>query len=352
MKPLAAIAGKSIWLCGLAVCAAMLVFAYSRLGLRTAEQPITFSGLTMGTSYTVKLVEPPPSLDLPRLAEEIQRRLDGIDALMSTYRPDSELSRLNQYEGSQWFAVSPQTAAVIDEAIRVGRLTDGAFDVTVGPLVELWNFGPRKGTRDRVPSAAEINAARRQLGLDALEVRLSPPAVRKTRKDVRVDLSGIAKGFAVDQLAEHLELRGVHNYLIEVGGELRAEGRNHHKTPWQVAVESPVAGIRSVERVVPLDGAAMATSGDYRNYFEQDGVRYCHIIDPRSGRPITHRLASATVIAPACSRADAVATALMVLGPEAGYELAQREKLAVLLLVKTDAGFEEKSTVEFRNMLP
>ena len=270
---------------------------------------------------------------------------------MSTYDPESELSRLNRFDRPEWFEVSPETAAVVDEALRIGRLTEGGFDVTVGPLVSLWNFGPVRRTTDRVPPPDEIEEARARTGLEKVEVRLSPPAVRKHRQDVSIDLSGIAKGFAVDEIADLLERSGVENYMVDVGGEVKARGRNPKGKPWQIAVESPVAEKREIYKVLPLDRLAVATSGDYRNYFEQDGIRYAHILDPRSGKPIAHRLASVSVLDPSCMRADALATGLMVLGPENAYNLAVREELAVLFLVKTPTGFVEQTTPQFEQMI-
>ncbi len=312
---------------------------------------IAISGPTMGTWFTVKVTGPPPGVDAAMLEQEVVARLETLEGRMSTYDPESELSRLNRFEGSDWFAVSDETAAVLDEALRIGKLTGGAFDVTVAPLVNLWNFGPVKRTADRVPSQAEIDAVKARTGPELVEVRPSPPGVRKRRADVSIDLSGIAKGFAVDRVAEHLEDRGVRNYMVDVGGEVRARGRNPDGKPWQIAVESPATDARSIYQVIPLDGRAVATSGDYRNYFERDGVRYSHILDPRSGRPITHRLASVSVVGPSCMRADAWATALMVLGPEAGYNLALEHELAALFIVKRDTGLVDKATPAFERVL-
>jgi len=313
--------------------------------------PVTFSGPTMGTWFTVKVVDLPQDLEADALEREILDALGAMEALMSTYDPDSELSGLNRFEGADWFAVSAQTAAVVDEALQIGELTDGAFDVTVAPLVRLWNFGPARRTIDRVPSDAEIEAVKARVGFRQIEVRRSPPGVRKARGDVSIDLSGIAKGFGADRLAEHLDRRGIRNYMVDVGGEVKARGRNPRGKPWQIAVESPLTSTREIQRVIPLDGLAVATSGDYRNYFEQDGVRYCHIVDPRTGRPITHKLASVSVLDPSCMRADALATALMVLGPEAGYNFARKHELAVLLVIHGDAGFVEKMTPPFERVV-
>jgi thiamine biosynthesis lipoprotein len=334
---------------GLVLILAALLGAGCR-AQRELLELFTISGPTMGTSFTVKVVDVPPGVDPETLRQEVLDQLRRIDSLMSTYDPDSELSRLNRSDKTDWFAVSRETAAVVNEALQVAQLTGGAFDVTVAPLVNLWNFGPARHTGDRVPAPEEIEEAKARVGWQNLEVRLSPPAVRKKRADVSLDLSGIAKGFAVDQVAELLDRRGIANYMVDVGGEVRARGHNPNGDPWRIGVESPVAGTREVYKVLALDGLAVATSGDYRNYFEKDGVRYCHILDPKSGRPVTHKLASVSVLGPSCTRADALATALVVMGPERGYNLAEQEKLAVLFIIKSDAGFVEKATPEFERV--
>jgi thiamine biosynthesis lipoprotein len=336
------------------IALSLVVFCLARRhAASNGLQPLAvFSGSTMGTEYTVKVVRPPGSVDLETLEEGIRRKLARVDDLMSTYKSDSEISRLNRWDRVEWFEVSPETAAVIEEALRVGHVTHGAFDVTVGPLVNLWTFGPEPDSRGDVPSPERIEAARKRVGLQYLEVRRRPPAVRKTRTDLCVDLSGIAKGFAADQVAEHLERCGVRDYLVEVGGELRVKGHNRRQEPWQVAIESPLVGVRGIQRIVPLTDGGMATSGDYRNYFEKDGVRYSHIIDPRTAAPVSHRLASVTVLAPSCARADAWATALMVLGPEAGYQLALAEGMPAFFVVRGGAGFVERATPNFPEVLP
>ncbi|MBN1588808.1 MAG: FAD:protein FMN transferase [Pirellulales bacterium] len=309
-----------------------------------------FSGQTMGTTYTVKVV-PSTLLASPVERVEMRRAVEGalsaVDDTMSTYRDDSELSRFNASDSTEWFDVSCDTAEVIDEALRVGRLSDGALDVTIEPLVRLWNFGAGATPTDKVPSDKRIAQCKKSVGLEHLSVRLDPPALKKDRPDVHVDLSSIAKGFAVDRVAERLDRLGFENYMVEVGGEVRARGHNSLGQPWQIAVERPTDGPKQVHRVIALADRAMATSGDYRNYFEQDGRRYSHLIDPRSGKPITHRLASVTVLADRCMTADAWATALAVLGPEAGMARAEREGIAAAFLIRENHGFVERCSPAF-----
>ncbi|NLS90654.1 MAG: FAD:protein FMN transferase [Planctomycetaceae bacterium] len=328
----------------LAIAGTGLLFGLNRTPVDSKTRPAdagAFSGATMGTTYSVKVAGLSTAANRDRLAAEIQGQLDRINRLMSTYDPDSELSRFNASDSGQWFPVSPETARVVAEAIRVGDLSGGALDVTVGPIVDLWSFGPEARPQGVLPTGEEITAAMSTVGYTRLEVRHDPPALRKPSPACRVDLSSLAKGFAVDQVVERLEELGIDRYMVEVGGEIRTAGLNSSGNPWQIAVELPTTEGRGIQRVVPLDGRAMATSGDYRNYFEQDGVRFCHIIDPRAGRPVSHRLASVSVLADNCMRADALATALFVLGPEEGLQLAAEHSIPALFLVRTDRGFAE-----------
>ncbi len=308
-----------------------------------------FSGAIMGTTYHVTLVNAPRNLSLDAVEQETMERLQAVDALMSTYKPDSEVSGFNRTEPGRWYTVTEDTAQVVDIALKVSELSNGAFDVTVGPLVELWGFGAG-GTAQRVPSADAINAARARVGHSAIQLRPVPPGLRKMQP-VEIDLSAIAKGYAVDQVADHLEARGITNYLVEVGGELRSAGSNPDGHVWEIGIEAPSLLHSGAVQVIGLGAAAVATSGDYRNYFEQNGQRYSHTIDPRTGTPVQHRLASVTVVHPSAAWADALATAINVLGPEEGFELAQSMKLAVYLLIQTDAGFEQRSTSGFARYL-
>jgi thiamine biosynthesis lipoprotein len=303
-------------------------------------------GATMGGRYTVKLVDIPSSLSASALHEEIDAALRRINESMSTFVDDSELMRFNQAPTTDWVTASPELVEVLAEAQRVSALTDGAFDVTVGPLVNLWGFGPDPQP-DTVPADADIASARERVGFRMLETREHPPALRKQRPDIYVDLSAIAEGYAVDVLAALLDARGVRNYVVEVGGELRALGHNQRGRPWTIGVERPVADVRHVERTVEIDGPGVATSGDYRNWFEVDGRRYSHIIDPRAARPVGQDLASVTVVAPTAMRADALATGLMVLGPDAGYALAAREQIAALFILRDGGDFAERATPAF-----
>lgn len=305
-----------------------------------------FSGSTMGTQYTVKVVELPAAVLPTVLSEDIVRLLGEVDAKMSTYRSDSELSRFNDARNTQWFPVSQEMISVIDEALRVSTMTQGAFDITVGPLVDVWGFGPTLRP-ERVPAKLEIESELARVGFRHVHTREIPPALKKDLEEIVIDLSAIAKGYAVDKVADHLDDLEISNYMIEVGGELRLKGYNTHGIPWKIAVERPAPELRAIHSVIQPGDKGVATSGDYRNYFEQEGKRYSHTIDPRSGLPIDHRLASVTVIADTAMVADALATAFMVIGPTEGYSLAQRNNLAVFFVSKSVDGYSEQATPAF-----
>jgi len=317
----------------------------------TQERALTeFQGETMGTSYTVKIVALPAELKPERIGAEIAAILEKINGQMSTYLDDSELSLFNRSQETNWIDASQALAGVLQQAQHISAMTNGAFDVTVGPLVNLWGFGTSLGD-NQVPSEQDIREASNRVGYTGLQVRSSPPTIRKSRPDLYVDLSAIAKGHAVDVVAEYLQALGIDNYMVEIGGEIQAKGRNPRGTWWRIAIEKPSTGSRSLHTIVELNGVGIATSGDYRNYFETEGRRYSHTIDPVSGRPVTHKLASVTVANPSTMQADAMATALMVLGPEAGYRFAEEHQLAAFFIVKSEDGFYDKATAAFGQYL-
>jgi thiamine biosynthesis lipoprotein len=269
---------------------------------------------------------------------------------MSTYDEASEVSRFNASRTTDWIEMSAETVAVVDEALRISALTRGAFDITVGPLVNLWGFGPA-GRSPSPPSEEAIASALGRVGYGWLRTRQAPPALRKARADVEVDLSAIAPGYAADLVAEHLQAAQVPSFLVDVGGEMRAEGRSPDGTAWRIGVETPVAGRRRVQRVLLLADRAVATSGGYRSFFEAGGRRFSHTIDPRTGRPVSHNLVSVSVVDATAMRADALATGLAVLGPEEGPALAQREDLAVLFVLQDGDDLREQPTPAIVSLL-
>jgi thiamine biosynthesis lipoprotein len=308
---------------------------------------LVLQGTTMGTGYRVQVVDLPANVLPQRLQSDIDAELALVNDLMSTYRESSELSHFNRSRSLDWFAVSPALAFLAREALWTSETSGGAFDPTVGPLVNLWGFGPG-GEPDAVPSDKQIAEAQRRVGHHMLSVREAPPALRKSEPELYLDLSAIAKGYGVDRIAKLLDGAGVQSYLVEIGGELRGRGHNASGLPWRIAVERPDPGVREVHSVVELHGGAMATSGDYRNFFELDGKLYSHSIDPRTGRPVSHSLASVTVLAPTAARADALATAFLVLGPEDGLTLAESLRTAALFIVRTSNGYSDRRTTSLQ----
>lgn len=312
---------------------------------------VAFSGRSMGTTYEVKVARADLSPDdMREIGAAIEQTLERVNALMSTWREDSELSRFNARHSTEPFAIDFETARVLAVALEMSDKSQGAFDVTVGPLVEAWGFG--RTPLEDVPDADRVTELRTRVGWEKLTLDQAHSSLSKSVPDLEADLSAVAKGYGVDAVAEALEALGQTAYLVEIGGELRARGERLDGRPFRVAIEEPVIDDRRIHRVIDLRDIAMATSGDYRNWIEVDGVRLSHTLDPRTGRPITHDLASVTVLHPEAVWADAWATALNVLGPDAGYELAQREGLPAYFIIRTgDGGFESRATPAFVPLL-
>ncbi|RUM54129.1 MAG: FAD:protein FMN transferase ApbE [Methylococcus sp.] len=308
--------------------------------------PFQLAGTTMGTTFSVKISVLPDGLDTDELKQDIRQTFHDINSMMSTYLPDSELSRFNRHTGTDWVAISKPFGVVLAEAVSVSELSSGAYDVTVGPLVNLWGFGPGKKLPE-IPSAADIQTQVQRTGFRMVELDEPGQRARKTNPALYIDLSSLAKGYAVDRVTELLVNRGIDDYLVEVGGEIKLGGSRANGEIWNIAVEKPEAGVRSIEQVLQLTDVAVATSGDYRNFFESGGLRYSHTIDPRTGWPVNHALVSVTVLDASAMHADALATALMVLGPDEGFQLASKHQLTVLFIKKRGEGFETLKTAGF-----
>ncbi len=311
---------------------------------RLAE--LEFTGASMGTTWNVRLPGPPAGLDAETLRAELGKLLAGIEQSMSTWIPDSDLSRFNASPSTDWVMTSSELCVAIEDAQAISRQTMGAFDVTVGPLVNLWGFGPGEA-HARPPEALRIEEIMQSVGFTRLDADCDLPALRKDVPGLYVDLSAYAKGYAVDRAAELLAGQGIANYLVEIGGEVRLGGVNAKNGPWRIAIERPVSTGRVVQSIVSLTDAALATSGDYRNYFEFEGRRYSHTVDPRTGYPVTHDAASVTIIADRAAYADAMATALFVLGPADGLRFAEQRDIAAYFLVRAGETIEARSSTRF-----
>jgi thiamine biosynthesis lipoprotein len=310
------------------------------------------AGRTMGTSFTVKFLAGlpgAPDQSRPKVEAEIQQLLETINRQMSTYLSDSELSRFNECQRTNWFPVSLEVAEVFQTARSISEASRGAFDITVGPLVNLWGFGPEKRPW-QIPDADAIARLLPRVGYTKVAVQTNPPVLRKAAPEIYCDLSAIAKGYGVDRVVQYLETIRIHNYLVQIGGEVRAQGRNADGRIWRVGIQDPNDANRICRRVLLRD-RALSTSGDYEQSFEEHGRRYSHTIDPRTGHPVTHGLASVSVIHRSSAMADAWATALNVLGPEEGFDLARGEQMSVHMILRTPDGLAEKMTSGFQELI-
>lgn len=309
----------------------------------------------MGTSYTVKYLADASAPDAQQLQTQIDGALEEVNRQMSTYRADSEISRFNQMQQTDApLPISDDFAAVTAEALRLNRLTQGALDVTVGPLVNLWGFGPDKNIT-REPSAGEIAQTAAYTGIDKITLNRqnTGSTLGKAHPKVYLDLSSIAKGFGVDKVAGELEKHGIQNYLVEIGGELHGKGSNAQGEAWRIGIEQPniVQGSHA-QIVVPLHNRALATSGDYRIFHvDKNGNRLSHIINPKNKRPISHNLASISVVADNATTADGLSTGLFVLGESEALKLAEKEKLAVFLIIRDNNGYRTAMSSEFEKLL-
>lgn len=306
----------------------------------------------MGTTWSVKL-SVPDGWSNSDVRRGVMAELDGVIDQMSTWKADSSISRFNRAEPGTWQSLEPEFYTVVEAALACAALSGGAYDPTVGAAVDLWGFGPAP-RHEAIPEPDAIRAARERIGwsrlvLDAEHRRLLQPG------GVRLDLSSIAKGFGVDQVARYLRRAGFANFLVEVGGELRGEGVKPDGTPWFVELEHPPLGdgnsASGAEALIALHGLSVATSGDYRRTTVRDGRIYSHTIDPRTAAPVDHALASVTVVAESCMTADALATALMVLGPGPGQALAERDSIAARFVVREAFGFSVAMSTAMAAML-
>jgi thiamine biosynthesis lipoprotein len=335
-----------------ALMAAFFVLALP-IGCSNELEIQKLSGRTMGTTWSVVVANPITSHDQEVLQANIETVLAEVNRQMSTYDPTSEISQFNQSDQlDTWYPVSELFAMTTAKALGFSEVSNGAFDPTIGPLVNLWGFGPDAGV-EALPSEAVIGEAKSKVGFAAISVRTPETdggsAIRKSAQR-RLDLSAIAKGLGVDQVYRLLDDQGYANFLVEIGGEVRVKG-DKDGLGWKIAVEKPIRGERAVEQLLALRDVALATSGDYRNYREIDGIAYSHTIDPSTGRPVTHQLASVTVADSECAMADGWATTLLVLGPKKGFELAVARNLSAMFIERVNDEFVIKQTPRFERLL-
>ena len=309
--------------------------------------PVSLYGKTMGTTYTIRYF-PDSIKSSKQVKKKVDNLLEEINQEMSTYIKNSEISKINQDTSEDWVSLSPRLFEVLVAAQKVHDLSKGAFDMTVGPLVNLWGFGP-DGER-LVPHEKVLTRVREKVGHNRLELDVLKKRIKK-EKGVYVDLSAIAKGLGVDKVGMLLSRLGIKSYMVEIGGEIKVKG-DKRGSPWRLAIETPSKNDRMINKIINVKDLAMATSGNYRNYFKSGNKYFSHTIDPRTGRPVEHRLASVTVFHPeSCMIADAYATALMVMGPEKGPKFAEKQGILAYFIYGARGTFEEKSTMGLKQIL-
>ncbi|MCV6575782.1 MAG: FAD:protein FMN transferase [Cohaesibacter sp.] len=311
-------------------------------------------GYVMGTSYMVKAIDAKDKIDKEGLYNDIKASLDEATKTFSNWEEDSEVSLFNASPSTRPRPISMSFSHVLSEAMRIHALSDGHFDITLAPLIDLWGFGPNDD--ERLPTDLDITEALKQVGqarfLEHQVAKLDQPAtLRKRKGTVSVNFSAIAKGYGADLIARRLTRHGIDNFLIEIGGDLLTRGVNERGEAWRVGIEKPDPEGRSVHLVVPVSNLGMATSGDYRNFVKKDGKRLSHILDPGTGRPVEHDLTSVTILADSAMRADGLATALLVMGEEQGRALAEREKIAAYFIRRTHDGYVTSSSSAFDRLM-
>jgi thiamine biosynthesis lipoprotein len=302
----------------------------------------------MGTTYSIKFIDSEGLVDLPIIQADVDSILSKVNQQMSTYIKTSEISLFNSNKDTSWFVVSHDFAIVLNEAIEIYQQSDGYYDITIGPLVNLWGFGPAVSTNN-IPTNEAIRNSMKLVGASKLKVDTLHNSIKKTIPDLYCDVSSIAKGFGVDKVELYFSNININNFMIEIGGEVRTKGLNENGEKWRIGISTPLSD--GLQKIVAISNISVATSGDYLNYFEKNGVRYSHLIDARTGRPIKHNLASVTVLSKNCSTADALATAINVMGATVGYNFALEKKLPIFMIVREGDGFIEKMTPEFENYI-
>ncbi|MBU2513060.1 FAD:protein FMN transferase [bacterium] len=329
-----------------------LVFLIIILGSCTKDkvEPVEIVGSALGTVFSIKLVSIPADVNVSSLQFKIEELLTQIDSFMSVFYPTSEISRFNDTKSTDWFNLSPEVSRVIAESLQISEETGGAFDFTIGNQIELWGFG-RSAATGKIPDESKIQTALQTSGYQKFLISKDRSSIRKNDPGLSINLSASAKGYAVDRVAQLLEENKIFSYLVEIGGEIKTKGKKNGAKPWLVAIERPDVNKRSIQKILKLGNDSMATSGDYRNFFEIENQRFSHTIDPKTGWPVNNEIASVSVIHPSCLKADALATALIVMGFERGFQFAQKHNYRVFWILREQGELVEKYSPEFKPFL-
>lgn len=318
---------------------------------KSQKNLVQINGFTMGTTYSVSVIQDNESKkhSFDFLKTKIDSVLEEVNNKMSTYKKDSELSVFNESSDTNWYLISEDLFEVIKTAREISTKTDSAYDISAGPIVNLWGFGP-EARPVKIPTDKEIKERRDYVGVSKYILDVTSSKIKKKHQKVYIDLSSIAKGFGVDEVSRLLSSLSYSNFMVEVGGEVFTRGVNNSSKKWNIGISTP-DGSNKIQKIVAISENALATSGDYRNYFEENGVRYSHTINAKTGKPITHKLVSVSVIDDNCMLADGWATALNIAGIEEGLKIADDNGIAAFFIVKEDKGFKEMMTKEFEKYL-
>jgi len=326
---------------------AVLLLTFALPGCQQSSNEAAISGEAQGTTYHIKIVLNPTSTSLEEVRRVVSATLAEIDAQMSNYREDSEISRINRDERTHWLPASQEIAGLLVIAQTVYERSDGCYDLTVKPLFDLWGFSRHQ---NRVPTQDEIDTLLPHVGMQLLEVDATNQRIRKKDARLKIDLSSIAQGYSVGLVARRLEALGIKSYLVEIGGEMLVKGRKANGDDWRVAIQKPTPLAREIEKIIDVReqrGIAIMTAGTYQHFFEENGQAYSHILNPKTGRPVTHHLRSVTVMHDDPAWADAWDTALLCMGEEEASRIAEAEKLKVLLIYDSDNQLKEHTSKAF-----
>lgn len=340
------------------ICIAAIIVAFAFMNHQKTSEiiekktTVEVSGPIFGTEYGITVVGDYPGGEV-KLEQDAMEILNRINKEISTFDQSSELYRFNDLQSTEPFPISQDTALMIVESMRVGKMLNGVMDITVGPLVDLWGFGHIKKELGFTPTDEEIAETKNLVGLDKihLEFNYEGSTLRKDHPAMRVDLATIGEGYATDELAKMLDYKGISNYLVHVAGAMRAKGFNSSGAPWKIAIEEPDNTIGKPHALIDIHNLAVSTAGSYRNYFEKDGKRFSHAIDPNTGSPITHNTVSVTVIGDRATFTDALDTGLLVMGADQALVFANENNIAIYCLVKTKDGFKARYSRAFKNYL-
>jgi thiamine biosynthesis lipoprotein len=305
-----------------------------------------FDGPTMGSRYSIQYVRHASTPGPKAVQAEVEKILADVDQQMSTYRSDSDIERFNDLPANRCQKMPASILKLVRVGEQLSEQSEGSYDLTVEPLLNLWGFGPQ-AREEKVPATQALAEARQRVGYQHL--RIDRDQLCKDAA-VEVDFNSIAAGYAVDTIAEKLEAMGIHNYLAEVTGELKAAGKKLDGSAWKIALEEPRGDEQVAQKIIAVDGYGLSTSGDYRNYFQQDGKRYSHTFDARTGAPVVHTLASVTVINPSALMADGLSTLLLILGPERGWDYAEKHDIGAFFVIRADTGFVTRTNQAFERL--